>query len=666
VFNLIEEHPCDEDEMTQGNTPTTQGLFNLGRDHCERTLRERSIYRLLYEHGDSLFPDDLFADLYSGRGRHSVPPRIVATVMVLQRLLGLSDREAVERFAYDARWQYAAGGLEADYGGFGHTVLVNMRARLRQSEAPTRIFEAVLCVAKDAGLVGARRVLDSTPLYDAVATQDTVTLIRSAIRGVLRVCDEPTAAKLRGVLHRDDDYDSPGKPACAWDDSEARTQLVDALARDGYAVLAHFDGETLGDELQQALELLATVLGQDLEQNQEGTFCIARGVAKDRVISTVDPEARHGHKSSARGFDGYKGHIAIDPDSEIITATAVTAGNTADGEPVEELVADMLPPKSATSRHSESAAPSSGPETLTPTSVAPSQVAPKAPLTPDESPTQPTSTASPSDPGNTDEEAGEPSSTNELATPARYESARRAVLDVSARLRDFLVTVGVLVGILDCPNPAVIGATEIPEADEKQPGPQPPIFRLQPTVYGDCAYGTAKILSMLDAASIKAMTKTQPLASRKGCFAQDKFAIDLAAGTAVCPAGKTAQIKHRKEGTHIAKFGRACEACALREQCTSAKTGRTLNIHGQHDVLQEHRKRQQADAWQADYKATRPKVERKIGHMMRRRHGGRRARVRGRLRVDHDFSLLAAAVNLARLAKLGVTLDNDTWVPQPT
>jgi len=82
--------------------------------------------------------------------------------------------------------------------------------------------------------------------------------------------------------------------------------------------LAHFDGKRLGDELQQALELLATVLGQDLEQDGEGAFRIARRVAKDRVISTVDPEARHGHKTNARHFDGYKGHSAIDPDSEII------------------------------------------------------------------------------------------------------------------------------------------------------------------------------------------------------------------------------------------------------------------------------------------------------------------------------------------------------------
>jgi hypothetical protein len=75
---------------------------------------------------------------------------------------------------------------------------------------------------------------------------------------------------------------------------------------------------------------LATVTGQDVEESDDGVFRIARKVAKNRTISTVDPDARHGHKTTARGSDGYKGHIALDPDSEIITATTATAGNTDD------------------------------------------------------------------------------------------------------------------------------------------------------------------------------------------------------------------------------------------------------------------------------------------------------------------------------------------------
>ncbi len=328
--------------MTLGKAPGHQDLHRSSADVCDARLGESSLYRVLHRECHHLFPDEAFADLFHSRGRRSVPPRIVAVVMVLQRFEGLSDREAVDRFTFDLRWKYACGGLDFDFDGFVHTVLVDMRARLRASERPNRIFEAVLEVAKSAGLIGRKRVLDSTALYDAVATQDTVTMIRAAIRGLLRVADAPLAAELRGVLERDDDYATPGKPACDWDDSAAREELIDALARDGFAVLGVLNGRVLSPPVKEAAELLATVLGQDLEQSEEGLFRIARRVAPDRVISTVDPESRHGHKTASRGFDGYKGHIAIDPDSEIITATEVTAGNVGDASPAEALLDDVL------------------------------------------------------------------------------------------------------------------------------------------------------------------------------------------------------------------------------------------------------------------------------------------------------------------------------------
>jgi Transposase DDE domain len=182
-----------------------------------------------------------------------------------------------------------------------------------------------------------------------VATQDTVTLIRSAIRALLRIVDEKLNVELSLCCKRDDDYIAPGKPSCDGDDAQAREALVDALAHDAYAIVAALDGRTPTSEVAQAAKLVATVVGQDLEQRDDGRFRIARRVAKDRVISTVDPEARHGHKTAARGFDGYKGHIAIDPDSEIITATTVTAGNVADGSVGGVLVVDVLAePTSAT------------------------------------------------------------------------------------------------------------------------------------------------------------------------------------------------------------------------------------------------------------------------------------------------------------------------------
>jgi hypothetical protein len=341
---------CDDDRVSLGEAPKQLDLLDAVTRFCDESLPVSSIYGFLFRERDRLFPDEMFSDLFAAIGRRSIPPSVVAVVMVLQRLEGLSDREAVDRFTFDARWRYAAGvgGWDgAGPVGFAHTVLVDMRERLRGSDRPDRVFEVALTAAREAGLVGRRRVLDSTPLYDAVATMDTVTLIRSAIRGLFGVADPVLELRLRAVLSSGDQYVTAGKPVIDWDDKAARTALVDARARDGYCLLQALEGQQdLPEPVNQAAKLLATVLGQDLEPDPDnpGGWRIARRVAKDRVISTVDPEARHGHKTNHRAFDGFKGHAAIDPDSEIITAVAVTPGNAGDVEAVSGLIADLTHP----------------------------------------------------------------------------------------------------------------------------------------------------------------------------------------------------------------------------------------------------------------------------------------------------------------------------------
>ena len=285
--------------MSLGLTPTQADVFTTTTGFCESRVSPDSIYGLLHRECFRLFGDEMFADLFADSGRNCVPPMIVAVVMVLQRFEGCSDREAVDRFTFDARWKYAAGGLGFDYPGFAHTVLVDMRARLRARSVRTGSSRRRWRPRRQAGLVGRQRVLDSTALYDAVATMDTVTLIRSAIRGLLAACDRVLEAQLRGLLSRDDDYASAGKPVCDYEDRQAREELIDALAKDAPALLGALDGRELGPELEQAAALLAAVVGQDLDEGEDGVFRIARRVAKDRVISTVDPEARHGHKTSA-------------------------------------------------------------------------------------------------------------------------------------------------------------------------------------------------------------------------------------------------------------------------------------------------------------------------------------------------------------------------------
>jgi hypothetical protein len=283
--------------------------------------------------------------------------------------------------------------------------------------------------------------------------------------------------------------------------------------------------------------LLATVTGQDIEETDDGRFRIFEGTAPDRVISTVDPEARHGHKTAAHGFDGYKAHVATDPDSEVICAAEVSSATSGDAAVAPTLLGDL---------------------------------------------------------------------------------------------------------VLGQGEPAASGV-----------------------VYGDSAYGTGIHLAWLEQQGFTPMVKTQLPTTPGGRFAKDQFRLDLQAGTVTCPARVTVAIRPARRGGGRARFGRACSVCPLRNACTSSARGRVVAIHPQEAALAAARARQRDPAWLADYRATRPKVERKLAHLLRRRHGGRRARVRGLERVGQDFKLLAGAVNLARFAALGLRWTATGWQLQP-
>jgi IS5 family transposase len=298
---------------------------------------EGTVYRFLAEHRGRLFPDELFADLFpSDRGRPSVPADVIATVLVLQSLAGFSDRDAVQAVRTDLRWKVAAG-LALDDEGFHPTVLTLWRNKLRASDRPERIFDAVRAVITETGVLRGkvRRALDSTLLDDAVATQDTVTQLIAAIRRVRRLI--PAAGRLELAAH---DYNEPGKPRIAWDDDDARQWLITGLVTDAQAVLDAVDGVSLDDEQTAAVGLLALVAGQDVEPGDgDGTWRIAQRTAKDRVISTVDPDTRHMHKSVSSYRDGYKAHVSVEPVTGLICAQRLTPANAPDGPTGVELMA---------------------------------------------------------------------------------------------------------------------------------------------------------------------------------------------------------------------------------------------------------------------------------------------------------------------------------------
>jgi len=308
-------------------------------------LEPGSVFALLAEHRDRLFPAELFADLFpSGRGRPSIPGEVIASVIVLQALYGHSDREAVDALTFDLRWK-AACGYAIDAKGFDPSTLTYWRRRLAASDRPQRIFEVVRDVIAETGAVAGkqRRALDSTILDDAVARQDTVTQLVAQIRRVGR--EVPGAKDLIGTectrlaALTGQDHTATGKPPIAWDDQAARDELVSALVGDALALLTALDDriglETIqrdGGKSAEAVALLALVAGQDVEPAEDsdgtdGRWRIARKTAPDRVISTVDPDSRHAHKTRERRQDGFKAHVVVEPDTGLTTVCELTKTN---------------------------------------------------------------------------------------------------------------------------------------------------------------------------------------------------------------------------------------------------------------------------------------------------------------------------------------------------
>jgi hypothetical protein len=303
-----------------------------------------SVFAFLAAHRHRLFPAEMFVDLFpSGRGRPSIPPEVVASVIVLQTLHGYSDREAADAVTFDLRWK-AACGYAIDATGFHPTTLTYWRRRLAASDRPQRIFEAVRDIVTATGAVAGkqRRALDSTVLDDAVARQDTVTQLVAAIRRVGREVDGARSViavcctRLAAVTGQD--YDQTGKPRIAWDDPAARDELVTALVNDALALLTVLDVEAIenaGGKPADALALLALVAGQDVEPAEDsdgldGRWRIARKTAPDRMISTVDPEARHAHKTRERRQDGFKAHLVVEPETGLSTVVALTKASGPD------------------------------------------------------------------------------------------------------------------------------------------------------------------------------------------------------------------------------------------------------------------------------------------------------------------------------------------------
>ena len=320
-----------------------QGFFDAA--WCRELLAGDSIYALLAEHGDRIVRDEDFADCYSEcHGRPSIPPSLLAKVLLLAYRDGLSDERAMEALRFDLRWKIALD-LPVDHPGFHPTSLVRFRARLLLHGKERLVFERSLELASELGLLSGppEQILDSTPMLGAAAVQDTAVLVRTAVRKLLDAVDavdEEAAGKVRSGLRFD--YSRPRvKPGGDWQEREARMRLLVEVAMDAARALRGVETDPelfVVDQVAEAAKLLREIIGQEFDADDDQIPRARGGRRVRQIVSAHDPEMRHGRKSPARQFTGYKLHAAAATQAPILTAIVLSAGNEHDGHHAGALI----------------------------------------------------------------------------------------------------------------------------------------------------------------------------------------------------------------------------------------------------------------------------------------------------------------------------------------
>jgi hypothetical protein len=550
-----------------------------------------SVFAFLAQHRGELFDDGFIADLLPSKtGRPSLPADLVGSVLVLKELYGLSDPQTAEALKFDIRWKVACGRSLTQVS-FDPSTLVYWRKRIAASDRPHRVFDKVAEVIAETGILRGRRkrCVDSTVFDDAVATQDTVTQLVAAMRRVARVV-AGAAQVIASVCTLD--YAKPGKPDIDWDDPAAKRSLVSDLVNDALAVLEALTGPQAPQRDQgagDALGLLALVAGQDVEPAQgsdgtDGRWVIARRVAPDRVISTVDPQARHTRKSRSNRRDGYRGHLATEPDTGLITDCEMTMTT---GE------------------------------------------------------------------ANTDAAVGVKMAGRDRFHRAEGDNAENAADTVDDDAVDTIVDAG---DITDADAAATAGTDAVVSiADTEDAGDADTAAGLE--IYGDSAYGTGEARAAYRDDGHDVVIKPKPLPSAvPGGFTLDDFTIDENEGTVTCPNGNTRPMSPARTVT----FGRLCDGCPLRQQCTTSKSGRSMSIHEHEGLLRAARAQAKTPQFKRDY-PTRSNVERTVAQVATQ--NGRRVKLRhiGTTANDAWLHTRCAALNLRTLLRHGLTRVNGAW-----
>jgi transposase len=306
-----------------GRRKPQQSLFDaIGLPHRVPT---DSFYGRMAAVNDVLFSDDDLKDLYClDNGRPSLPPSLMSGILLLQFYDDVSDEEAVERLQFDLRWKVALH-LPLDYAGFDPSSLTYFRRRLVEHGRERYAFDRLVSVGRSVGFIPdtVTLLIDATPVKAAGAVQDTYTLLRKGIRKLLKAAGYHVAGKRQGLspqvrtlMERYVEHDRKAK--IDWSNRQERAAQLKVLVRDAEAVLELASSHSDDADVRSIGWLLTKILGDDVVTDEQGDPQIGDGTAPDRVISLTEPDMRHGHKSKARRFDGFKALITTEQSSELI------------------------------------------------------------------------------------------------------------------------------------------------------------------------------------------------------------------------------------------------------------------------------------------------------------------------------------------------------------
>jgi hypothetical protein len=314
---------------------------------------EDTFYGFLARQRGRIFRDEDFAEFYCpDNGRRSVPPSLLANGLLLQAHDNVSDAEAKARADYDLRWKVAMG-IRIDERPFAKSTFQLFRAQLILKEKMRAVFQRSLAYALQSGYLKKKRfraVLDTSYILGRGAVKDTYNLLADGIQQLIGALAEVNGVEIAewAQEHGFERYLAPsikGEAEVDWNDEQSRNEFLHGIVSDAERTLEQAnevivpmpEGDKRRQRIQGAAELLNQLIDQDVGRSEGGTT-LNQGVARDRVISVHDPEMRHGRKSSSKRFDGHKAAIAVDAESQLITAVEVLAGNAADNERALELV----------------------------------------------------------------------------------------------------------------------------------------------------------------------------------------------------------------------------------------------------------------------------------------------------------------------------------------